>query len=70
MSQGVNISPYFLDACQGKNFGFDQIQRKILRCKLENSTISADIIGAKLQNKVNYEKISVANSPKCAAVLV
>ena len=34
---GVNISPYFLDAHQGKGFGFQRILGKVLRCKLGRS---------------------------------
>ena len=39
---GVNISPYFPDACQGKGFGFHSIWGKVLRCKLTQSGFSPD----------------------------
>ena len=57
---GVNISPYFLDACQGKCFGFHSIWGKVLRCKLTQSGVSP-YFSLKLPWKYRSLKNSIIN---------
>ena len=52
---GVNISPFFLDTCQGKGFGFHLIWGKVLRCKLGHSGFSINF-GKNSQENVDYTR--------------